>query len=92
MTVTASGTTVTGRDRGPGFPEKLPREGPQRFPTGAPERGQGTGPGPTIALGRAQGVGARVTLANAEPPGAAATVALPPTDDPAAGRADRAGP
>lgn len=86
VTVTVSGTAVTVRDRGPGFPEKLLREGPQRFLTGAPERGVGTGLGLTIALGQAQVIGARVTLANAEPAGAAATVVLPPGDGPEAGR------
>lgn len=78
VTVTVSGTTVTVRDRGPGFPEKLLREGPQRFLTGAAERGQGTGLGLTIALGQAQVIGARVTLENLPPSGALATVALPP--------------
>lgn len=67
VTVTVSGTTVTVRDNGPGFPERLLREGPQRFLTGAPERGQGTGLGLTIALGQAQVIGARVTLANPAP-------------------------
>lgn len=87
VTVTVSGTTVTVRDRGPGFPEELLREGPQRFLTGAPERGAGTGLGLTIALGQAQVIGARVTLANAEQGGAAATVVLPPGDGPETGRA-----
>ncbi|MFD9409206.1 ATP-binding protein [Streptomyces sp. NPDC059989] len=78
VTVTVSGTTVTVRDRGPGFPEKLLREGPQRFLTGAAERGQGTGLGLTIAVGQAQVIGARVTLTNPAPSGASAAVALPP--------------
>ncbi|MFD4240677.1 ATP-binding protein [Streptomyces sp. NPDC058525] len=78
VTVTVSGTTVTVRDRGPGFPEKLLREGPQRFLTGAAERGQGTGLGLTIALGQAQVIGARVVLENVPPSGASATVVLPP--------------
>lgn len=78
VTVTVSGTTVTVRDAGPGFPEKLLREGPQRFLTGAAERGQGTGLGLTIALGQAQVIGARVTLSNPEPSGASAAVELPP--------------
>ncbi|MFJ8014055.1 ATP-binding protein [Streptomyces sp. NPDC096339] len=77
VTVTVSGTTVTVRDRGPGFPERVLREGPQRFLTGAAERGQGTGLGLTIALGQAQVIGAGVTLANGEPGGAIATVTLP---------------
>ncbi|WP_229886556.1 sensor histidine kinase [Streptomyces subrutilus] len=77
VTVTVSGTSVTVRDRGPGFPERVLREGPQRFLTGAAERGRGTGLGLTIALGQAQVIGARVTLANTAPSGASATVDLP---------------
>ncbi|MFK0045696.1 ATP-binding protein [Streptomyces sp. NPDC090741] len=77
VTVTVSRNTVTVRDRGPGFPVKLLREGPQRFLTGAAERGQGTGLGLTIAFGQAQVIGARVTLSNPAPAGAAATVTLP---------------
>lgn len=78
ITVTVAGNTVTVLDRGPGFPEHLLRDGPQRFQTGTAERGQGTGLGLTIALGQAQVIGARVTLANATPTGASATVTLPP--------------
>ncbi|MFF4009090.1 ATP-binding protein [Streptomyces sp. NPDC001717] len=78
VTVTVSGTTVTVRDRGPGFPERVLREGPQRFLTGTTERGQGTGLGLTIALGQAQVIGARVILSNAQPSGARAAVVLPP--------------
>ncbi|MFD9357807.1 ATP-binding protein [Streptomyces sp. NPDC060031] len=77
VTVTVAGTTVTVRDQGPGFPEKLLREGPQRFLTGAAERGRGTGLGLTIAFGQAQVIGARVALANPRPTGACATVLLP---------------
>ncbi|MFE7096899.1 ATP-binding protein [Streptomyces erythrochromogenes] len=78
VVVAVSGTAVTVRDAGPGFPEQLLREGPQRFLTGTPERGQGTGLGLTIALGQAQVIGARVGLANPRAGGAAATVTLPP--------------
>ncbi|MFE2330492.1 ATP-binding protein [Streptomyces sp. NPDC059385] len=78
VTVTVSGTTVTVRDRGPGFPERVLREGPQRFLTGTTERGQGTGLGLTIALGQAQVIGAEVILSNARPSGARAAVVLPP--------------
>ncbi|WP_371615777.1 ATP-binding protein [Streptomyces sp. NBC_00454] len=78
ITVTVTGNAVTVLDRGPGFPEHLLRDGPQRFQTGAAERGQGTGLGLTIALGQAQVIGARVTLANASPTGASATITLPP--------------
>lgn len=77
VTVMVCGNTVTVRDCGPGFPAKLLREGPQRFLTGAAERGQGTGLGLTIAFGQAQVIGARVTLSNPAPAGAAATVTLP---------------
>ncbi|MYT22837.1 HAMP domain-containing protein [Streptomyces sp. SID7760] len=77
VTVTVCGNAVTVRDHGPGFPVKLLREGPQRFLTGAAERGQGTGLGLTIAFGQAQVIGARVTLSNPAPSGAAATVTLP---------------
>ncbi|WP_406182678.1 ATP-binding protein [Streptomyces sp. NBC_01006] len=77
VTVTVSRSTVTVRDFGPGFPVKLLREGPQRFLTGAAERGQGTGLGLTIAFGQAQVIGARVTLSNPAPAGAEATVTLP---------------
>ncbi|MFE3577886.1 ATP-binding protein [Streptomyces vinaceus] len=77
VTVAVCGNAVTVRDHGPGFPVKLLRDGPQRFLTGAAERGQGTGLGLTIAFGQAQVIGARVTLSNPAPAGAAATVTLP---------------
>ncbi|WP_234376543.1 sensor histidine kinase [Streptomyces sp. CB01201] len=75
--VTVDGTSVAVRDHGPGFPGHLLKDGPQRFVTGAKERGQGTGLGLTIALGQAQVIGARVTLSNAEDGGALAVVSLP---------------
>ncbi|QEV64666.1 sensor histidine kinase [Streptomyces spectabilis] len=75
--LSVDGAVVTVRDHGPGFPEHLLREGPQRFKTGARERGQGTGLGLTIALGQAAVVGARVELANAPDGGAVAVVRLP---------------
>ncbi|MFE1792600.1 ATP-binding protein [Streptomyces sp. NPDC059525] len=77
IAVTVSGAEVTVRDQGPGFPESLLREGPQRFMTGAAERGQGTGLGLTIAFGQAQVIGAGVRLWNPADGGAAATVTLP---------------
>ncbi|UFQ15461.1 MULTISPECIES: sensor histidine kinase [Streptomyces] len=75
--VWVEGTEVTVRDHGPGFPECLLRDGPQRFQTGARERGQGTGLGLTIAFGQAQVIGARIGLSNAADGGAVAAVSLP---------------
>ncbi|MER7760274.1 HAMP domain-containing sensor histidine kinase [Streptomyces sp. NPDC097619] len=78
VVIAVSGHTVTVSDHGPGFPEKLLRDGPQRFLTGAAERGRGTGLGLTIALGQAQVIGARLTLSNPPEGGARATLELPP--------------
>ncbi|MDG4865175.1 HAMP domain-containing sensor histidine kinase, partial [Streptomyces sp. T-3] len=75
--VLVSGTSVTVRDHGRGFPGHLLEAGPQRFLTGAAERGQGTGLGLTIALGQAEVIGARVELRNAVDGGAMTTVVLP---------------
>ncbi|MEV8312578.1 HAMP domain-containing sensor histidine kinase [Streptomyces sp. NPDC059900] len=75
--VRVAGPVVTVSDRGPGFPEHLLKDGPQRFQTGARERGQGTGLGLTIAFGQAQAIGARVELRNARDGGAVAAVHLP---------------
>ncbi|GAA1903947.1 histidine kinase dimerization/phospho-acceptor domain-containing protein [Streptomyces durmitorensis] len=75
--VRVAGPVVTVSDQGPGFPEHLLKDGPQRFQTGARERGQGTGLGLTIAFGQAQVIGARVELRNAEGGGAVASVHLP---------------
>ncbi|MFJ8308027.1 MULTISPECIES: ATP-binding protein [unclassified Streptomyces] len=75
--VAVDGTSVSVRDHGPGFPECLLRDGPQRFVTGVQERGQGTGLGLTIATGQAQVIGARVALRNAADGGALAVVTLP---------------
>ncbi|MCX5382625.1 HAMP domain-containing sensor histidine kinase [Streptomyces sp. NBC_00083] len=76
--VTVDGASVSVRDHGPGFPEHLLKNGPQRFVTGARERGQGTGLGLTIALGQAHVIGADVTLRNApDGCGALAVVSLP---------------
>lgn len=55
------GTTVTVRDHGPGFPVDVLAHGPQRFRTGAVERGWGHGLGLTIALGQARVIGAYST-------------------------------
>ncbi|MEV6419966.1 HAMP domain-containing sensor histidine kinase [Streptomyces sp. NPDC051662] len=89
--VTIDGTTVVVRDHGPGFPPELLAHGPQRFRTGATERGHGHGLGLTIALGQAQVIGASLTLTNADHPGppgtpggAVATLELPRRANPTA--------
>ncbi|SHL85077.1 sensor histidine kinase [Streptomyces yunnanensis] len=75
--VTVAGAVVTVRDHGPGFPAALLADGPQRFRTGARERGRGHGLGLTIALGQAHVIGAGLDFANAADGGAIATVRLP---------------
>ncbi|MEU5087585.1 HAMP domain-containing sensor histidine kinase [Streptomyces sp. NPDC021356] len=75
--VTVSGPTVTVRDHGDGFPEELLTHGPQRFRTGAAERGRGHGLGLTIALGQARVIGASLDFADAPGGGAMATLRLP---------------
>jgi C4-dicarboxylate-specific signal transduction histidine kinase len=70
---------VTVRDHGPGFPEDLLADGPQRFRTGTPERGRGHGLGLTIALGQARVIGAELSFANSPDGGAVATLRLPAT-------------
>ncbi len=62
--ITVSGLTVTVRDHGPGFPADLLAHGPQRFRTGAEQRGRGHGLGLTIARGQAKVIGARLDLRN----------------------------
>ncbi|MEW9530913.1 sensor histidine kinase [Microbispora sp. NPDC049125] len=75
--VTVRGTTIVVRDHGPGFPGDLLTDGPQRFRTGAAERGRGHGLGLTIALGQAGVIGAGLDFANASDGGAVATLRLP---------------
>ncbi|MFD9378527.1 sensor histidine kinase [Streptomyces sp. NPDC059999] len=75
--VTVEGRTVVVRDRGPGFPVDLLRDGPRRFHTGAAERGSGHGLGLTIAQGQARVLGAELHLGNAPEGGAVATLRLP---------------
>ncbi|MFF4602666.1 ATP-binding protein [Streptomyces sp. NPDC001339] len=75
--VTVAGAAITVRDHGPGFPGALLADGPQRFRTGARERGRGHGLGLTIALGQAHVIGAGLDFANAAGGGAIATVRLP---------------
>jgi signal transduction histidine kinase len=75
--VTVDGTEVVVRDHGPGFPAALLCDGPQRFRTGAAERGHGHGLGLTVALGQSHVVGGTLVLANAADGGAVATLRLP---------------
>lgn len=75
--VAVAGAIVTVRDHGPGFPRELLADGPQRFRTGASERGRGHGLGLTIALGQARVIGASLSFANAPGGGAVATLRLP---------------
>ncbi|HET6856662.1 MAG TPA: HAMP domain-containing sensor histidine kinase, partial [Streptomyces sp.] len=74
---TDGGRAVTVRDHGPGYPDTLLKDGPQRFRTGARERGTGHGLGLTIALGQAEVIGAGLTFTNAPGGGALATLLLP---------------
>jgi signal transduction histidine kinase len=82
VTVAADGRTVTVRDHGTGYPDSVLRDGPQRFRTGARERGTGHGLGLTIAIGQAQVIGAALEFANAPDGGAQATVRLPDAEPP----------
>lgn len=82
--VTVSGRTVQVRDHGPGFPPELLAHGPQRFHTGAAERGRGHGLGLTIALGQARVIGAALRFGNhSVDGGAVAVLRLPPSQQPA---------
>jgi signal transduction histidine kinase len=80
--VTVHGTTIAVRDHGPGFPEALLADGPQRFRTGAAERGRGHGLGLTIATGYAGVIGGSLTFGNVPDGGAIATLCLPPDTGP----------
>ncbi|MFF2227812.1 sensor histidine kinase [Streptomyces globisporus] len=81
--VTVTGARITVRDHGPGFPPDLLERGPQRFRTGAGERGRGHGLGLTVAQGQSEVLGARLTFANAPDGGAVATLDLAPPSHPA---------
>ncbi|WP_030578890.1 HAMP domain-containing sensor histidine kinase [Streptomyces globisporus] len=76
--VTVTGARIDVRDHGPGFPSDLLERGPQRFRTGAGERGRGHGLGLTVAQGQSEVLGARLTFANAPEGGAVATLDLAP--------------
>ncbi|WP_405576122.1 HAMP domain-containing histidine kinase [Streptomyces sp. NBC_01167] len=75
--ITVKDATIVVRDHGPGFPPEILAHGPQRFRTGAAERGHGHGLGLTIALGQTHVLGAHLTLTNTTPHGAVATLELP---------------
>jgi len=64
-------------DSGSGYPKDLLADGPQRFRTGATERGHGHGLGLTIAAGQARVLGATLTFSNEPGGGARATLELP---------------
>ncbi|WP_380280223.1 sensor histidine kinase [Kitasatospora purpeofusca] len=72
------GRRITVRDHGPGFPDELLRDGPQRFRTSVRERGKGHGLGLTIAQGHSRVIGATLTFTNHPDGGALATLTLPP--------------
>ncbi|WP_103510632.1 HAMP domain-containing sensor histidine kinase [Streptomyces sp. SM13] len=76
--VTVTGARIAVRDHGPGFPPDLLERGPQRFRTGASERGRGHGLGLTVAQGQAEVLGARLAFAHAPGGGALATLDLVP--------------
>ncbi|MEU0163450.1 HAMP domain-containing sensor histidine kinase [Streptomyces sp. NPDC006261] len=77
--VTVDGARISVTDHGPGFPAALLEQGPQRFRTGATERGRGHGLGLTVAQGQAGVLGARLTFVNApDGGGAIATLDLAP--------------
>ncbi|MFJ8041335.1 ATP-binding protein [Kitasatospora sp. NPDC096147] len=77
VSVRLDGPVLTVRDHGPGYPEDILTEGPQRFRTAARERGGGHGLGLTIAQGHAEALGITLTLANHPRGGAVAELRLP---------------
>ncbi|AXI80258.1 sensor histidine kinase [Peterkaempfera bronchialis] len=80
----AAGPVITVRDHGPGYPEPLLRDGPQRFRTGAEARGRGHGLGLTIAEGHAAALGVGMEYANAPGGGARTVLRLPRQPGPSA--------
>jgi signal transduction histidine kinase len=77
VSLEVDGRVLRLRDHGPGLPAELLAHGPQRFRTGARERGTGTGLGLTIVTGQARLLGAVVSWSNAPDGGAITTVELP---------------
>ncbi|MFF1648072.1 ATP-binding protein [Streptomyces sp. NPDC058240] len=75
VVLTVDGPVVTVRDHGPGFPDYLLDNGPQRFRTEG--SGKGHGLGLTIAAGQAAVIGAGLVFRNAPDGGAVARVTLP---------------
>lgn len=75
--IIVDGPTLTVRDHGPGYDEEFLREGPQRFRTGAADRGSGHGLGLTIAAGQARALGGTLVFSNASDGGARARLILP---------------
>ncbi|GGV78857.1 two-component sensor histidine kinase [Streptomyces gelaticus] len=75
VVLTVDGPVVTVRDHGPGFPDYLLDDGPQRFRTEGVGRGHGLGL--TIAAGQAAVIGAGLVFRNASDGGAVARVTLP---------------
>ncbi|GJF32510.1 two-component sensor histidine kinase [Kitasatospora sp. NE20-6] len=86
VAVRVDGPVVTVRDHGPGYPEGILQDGPQRFRTGARERGRGHGLGLTIAQGHAESLGIDLVLRNHPDGGAVAELRLP---EPRSGRPPR---
>ncbi|MEU4999336.1 HAMP domain-containing sensor histidine kinase [Streptomyces sp. NPDC021622] len=82
VSVDVDGAVIRVRDHGTGFPADLLAQGPQRFRTGARERGGGTGLGLTIVDGQARVLGVRVSYENPPGGGAQATLDLTPSDTP----------
>ncbi|MFE6663712.1 ATP-binding protein [Streptomyces sp. NPDC057697] len=86
VVLTVDGPVVTVRDHGPGFPDYLLDDGPQRFRTEG--SGKGHGLGLTIAAGQAAVIGAGLDFHNAPDGGAVARVTLPEYPAPDDGEPD----
>ncbi|MFD7494909.1 ATP-binding protein [Streptomyces sp. NPDC059832] len=89
VVLTVDGSVVTVRDHGPGFPDYLLDDGPQRFRTEG--SGKGHGLGLTIAAGQAAVIGADLVFRNAPDGGAVARVTLPEYPAPDGGEPETRG-